>query len=118
MSYASGVIHIGIKLPGVYFAIMVKTQIQLPDRLYREAKRVAAEREISLAEVLRRGVEYITRVYPPLGATDAGAWRLPKAVHAQLRRGVTLEGLRDATVGDEEPHLAGVPPGRDQAGKP
>ena len=51
---------------------MVKTQIQLPDRLYREAKRVAAKRELSLAEVLRRGVEYIARVYPPLTAEAGG----------------------------------------------
>ncbi len=43
---------------------MMRTQIQLPDSLYREAKRVATEREISFAEVVRRGLEYITRVYP------------------------------------------------------
>jgi hypothetical protein len=34
----------------------------MPDDLYREAKRVSREREISFAEVVRRGVEYITRV--------------------------------------------------------
>ena len=45
---------------------MVKTQVQLPDSLYQEAKRVAREREISLAEVMRRGLEYIVRVYPPV----------------------------------------------------
>jgi hypothetical protein len=56
---------------------MVKTQIQLPDTLYREAKRIAREREISFAEVVRRGVEYVTRIYPPLDA-DATAWRPPK----------------------------------------
>lgn len=44
---------------------MVRTQIQLPDELYREAKRIAAEREISLAEVLRRGLEHMQRLYPP-----------------------------------------------------
>ncbi len=84
---------------------MIKTQIQLPDNLYREAKRVAKERELSLAEVLRRGVEYITRVYPPLTATAGRAWRLPKAVHTHLRPGVTLENLRDYAAGDEEPAL-------------
>jgi|APFre7841882724_1041349.scaffolds.fasta_scaffold06917_3 hypothetical protein len=36
---------------------MIKTQIRLPDDLNREAKRVAREREISLAEVVRRWVE-------------------------------------------------------------
>ena len=55
---------------------MVKTQIQLPDELYREAKRVAREREVSFAEVVRRGLEYITRVYPP--ARDrADGWSPP-----------------------------------------
>lgn len=44
---------------------MIRTQIQLPDELYREAKRIAAEQEISLAEVLRRGLEHMRRVYPP-----------------------------------------------------
>ncbi len=88
---------------------MIKTQIQLPDSLYREAKRVARERELSLAEVLRRGVEYITRVYPPLTATDGRAWRLPKPVHTHLRPGVTLENLRDWAAGDEEPALAPIP---------
>jgi hypothetical protein len=57
---------------------MVKTQIQLPDELYAEAKRVAREREMSLAEVVRRGVEYITRVYPPVSAKPA-AWSPPPA---------------------------------------
>ncbi len=82
---------------------MIKTQIQLPDSLYHEAKRVSRERELSLAEVLRRGVEYITRVYPPLKAADSGAWQMPKAVRTNVRHGVTLEALRDLAAGDEEP---------------
>lgn len=85
---------------------MVKTQIQLPDQLYREAKRVAAERELSLAEVLRRGVEYIARVYPPLTAEAGVVWELPKAVRTNLRPGLTLASLRDLSAGDAEPRLA------------
>ena len=96
---------------------MIKTQIQLPDSLYREAKRVATEREMSLAEVLRRGVEYITRVYPPLNATEGRAWKLPKTVHTNVRRGVTLETLRALAAGDEEPGLAATPASRRQTGK-
>jgi hypothetical protein len=84
---------------------MIKTQVQLPDALYREAKRVAEERELSLAEVLRRGVEYIVRTYPPLGARRS--WSLPRAVHATLRPGVTMATLRDLAAGDEEPNLLG-----------
>jgi len=55
---------------------MIKTQVQIPDELYREAKRVASEREISLAEVMRRGLEYIVRAYPPL-QKDPGGWSPP-----------------------------------------
>ncbi len=56
---------------------MVRTQIQLPDALYEEAKRVAREREMSLAEVVRRGVEYITRAYPAVGSDRS--WTPPAA---------------------------------------
>ena len=35
---------------------MMRTQIQLPDRVYAEANRIAQEHEISLAEVVRRGI--------------------------------------------------------------
>ena len=45
---------------------MVKTQVQIPDDLYRRAKQIAEEREISLAEVMRRGLEYMSRTHPPL----------------------------------------------------
>ncbi len=55
---------------------MIKTQIQLPDALYREAKRVARDREISLAEVVRRGLEYIVRIYPPV-PSGAPPWVPP-----------------------------------------
>ncbi len=55
---------------------MIKTQIQLPETLYRELKRVAQEREMSLAEVIRRGAEYITQVYRPLDGPRQ-EWKLP-----------------------------------------
>jgi hypothetical protein len=32
---------------------MIKTQVQLPDELYRTAKAIAEQREWSLAEVMR-----------------------------------------------------------------
>ena len=32
---------------------MIKTQVQIPDHLYREAKRIAADYEMSFAEVVR-----------------------------------------------------------------
>jgi hypothetical protein len=55
---------------------MVKTQIQFPDHLYREAKRVAAEYEMSFAEVVRRGVEQVIKAHPP-GRPARDHWKLP-----------------------------------------
>lgn len=56
---------------------MVKTQIQIPDLLYREAKRLAEENEMSFAEVVRRGLEEIVRHHPPR-RTRAAAWTPPQ----------------------------------------
>lgn len=55
---------------------MVKTQVQIPDTLFREAKRLAAENEMSFAEVVRRGLEEIIRHHPP-GRTRIEDWTLP-----------------------------------------
>ncbi len=57
---------------------MVKTQVQIPDEMYREAKRLAAEKEWSFAEVVRRGLEIIISVNPP-GRTPGKEWCLPPA---------------------------------------
>jgi len=67
---------------------MVKTQVQVPDRLYREAKRIAAENEMSFAEVVRRGIEEIVRHYPK-GRQSAPQWRPPKP--ADLGRALAPE---------------------------
>lgn len=55
---------------------MTKTQIQMPDYLYREAKRVAEQYEMSMAEVVRRGLERVIAIYPDRAA-DVGEWTLP-----------------------------------------
>ena len=62
---------------------MVKTQVQIPDGLYREAKRLAEENEMSFAEVVRRGLEEIVRPHPP-GRTNRRAWQLPEPVDMGL----------------------------------
>ncbi len=62
---------------------MVKTQIQLPDALYREAKRVAADYELSLAELVRRSLEKTIPTYPP--RTPPTTWHPPAPVHLELR---------------------------------
>ena len=55
---------------------MKRTQIQIPDPLYDEVKRVADLQEWSVTEVLRRGAEHMIRCYPPHKTRDA-EWRPP-----------------------------------------
>ena len=64
---------------------MIKTQIQLPDALYRDLKQVAKQREMSLAEVIRRGAEYITQVYRPLEEGRRG-WTLPGPLDVGVKK--------------------------------
>jgi len=71
---------------------MTRTQIQLPDDIYKRAKRVAETREISLAELARRGLEYILSVYAP---ESAGNWQPPTP------RRLGWKGLNDAQVKDQ-----------------
>lgn len=56
---------------------MTRTQIQLPDPLYRELKALAEAQDWSLAEAVRRGVELLLRSYP---TRPDLAWRLPPAI--------------------------------------
>lgn len=58
---------------------MVRTQIQIPDELYRRAKKVAKYREVSLAELLRRGLEYMIAAAPERGGEE-NSWSLPEPV--------------------------------------
>lgn len=77
---------------------MVRTQIQLPDELYRRAKQVARQREISLAEMTRRGLElFLDRILP---ATVPSADWEPPTVHGG-GISVPLERLRDIAAEDE-----------------
>jgi len=52
---------------------MKRTQIQLPDALYVSAKGLADQKEISLAELVRRGLEYLISVSPEASPE----WSLP-----------------------------------------
>lgn len=55
---------------------MIRTQVQLPDELYRDVKRVAHEHEMTLAEVVRRGLEHMVRIYPRRDAAS-DTWQPP-----------------------------------------
>jgi hypothetical protein len=70
---------------------VVRTQIQLPDDLYARAKKLCESREISFAEIARRGIEYILSVY----AAQPGSleeWQPPKP------RRLGWKGLTEAEI--------------------
>lgn len=63
---------------------MIKTQVQIPNELFERAKRVAAEKEWSFAEIVRRGLEQMVLRYPMRTTEAPGSWRLPEAVDLGL----------------------------------
>jgi hypothetical protein len=56
---------------------MTRTQIQLPDDTFARAKKLCEAREISMAELARRGIEYILSVYEP-DPDATREWQPPK----------------------------------------
>ncbi len=82
---------------------MIRTQIQLPDPLYRDVQRVARQQDWSMAEVIRRGAESVVRAYPPCKQTSDSVG-LPPALKNRLL--VSDPGaLRDAMLADTEARL-------------
>jgi hypothetical protein len=77
---------------------MTRTQIQLPDELYRRAKSFAAERELSLAEVTRRGLELFLDRFPKENL-EREPWKIPTFDGGGML--VPLEKLRDITFDEE-----------------
>ncbi|MFW5882853.1 MAG: hypothetical protein ACOCVG_00635 [Verrucomicrobiota bacterium] len=77
---------------------MKKTPMQIPDELYQRAKQVAREREMSFAELTRRGHEYITSVYSPVDKTN---WKLP-LIGNSPRAQVSQEAISQAIAADRD----------------
>ncbi len=73
---------------------MTRTQIQLPDDVYARARKVCDAREISFAELSRRGLEYILSVYAP-EPNGGGKWQPPKP------RRLGWKGLTDAQIKEQ-----------------
>jgi hypothetical protein len=63
---------------------MVRTQIQLPDQLYREVQSVARDQEWGIAEVIRRGAESFIRAYPALKQQASSGWKLPPPIRSKI----------------------------------
>ena len=70
---------------------MVRTQIQLPDDLYTRARKLCEGREISLAEMARRGIEYMLSVYAAQPG-NLDEWQPPKP------RRLGWKGLTEAEI--------------------
>ncbi len=73
---------------------MTRTQIQLPDDVYARARQVCKSREISLAELARRGLEYIYSIYAS-GSVSPAEWQAPKP------RRLGWKGLTDAEIKEQ-----------------
>ena len=86
---------------------MVKTQVQLPDALYRDLKRLAAAREWSLAETIRRAAEQFLARHPAT-VPSSPPWR-PPVSDAVGWRGLSHREVREAALDDVE-SMAAVEP--------
>lgn len=71
---------------------MTRTQIQLPDDLYQRAKTFAAQKEISLAEMTRRGLELFLARFPEQPVSPK-RWKMPVVQSGGVQ--VPLEKLNE-----------------------
>ena len=69
---------------------MIKTQVQIPEDLYRETKRVAEEYEMSFAEVVRRSLERALPAYPP----KRSGWQPPEPLKLGMRAAIEEDEWR------------------------
>jgi len=83
---------------------MIRTQIQLPDPLYREVKRVAKAQDWSLAEVIRRGAEAVVRAYPAIKSQPRQPWQFPAPIGSELLV-EDAAAMRELVLTDTEPEL-------------
>lgn len=83
---------------------MTKTQIQVPEELYREIKSFAQAREWSLAETFRRGAELLLEVYDGHPSPPDEPWSPPVSDEVGWQ-GLSPEESRDAAWRDTEPTL-------------
>lgn len=72
---------------------MVRVQIQLPDDIYDRVKRLASAKEISLAEIARRGLELVLAQTPAPEAVER-PWEAP------IVEGLGWKGLTHAEIKD------------------
>lgn len=64
---------------------MIKTQVQIPDDLYRCVKRLAECQEWTIAEALRRAAELLLAVRSPGDSVNRAISRLAPPANTQMR---------------------------------
>lgn len=82
---------------------MVKTQIQVPEELFRDVKSFAKAREWSLAETFRRGAELLLEVYD--GSPQDSAWSPPVSTKVGWQ-GLSPAQLKELALRDADPSPA------------
>lgn len=75
--------------------MVVKTQIQVPEKLYREIQAFAKAQEWSLAETFRRSAEWMLQVYPHGGRCQETVWNPPSSAKVKWN-GLDDDALRSA----------------------
>ncbi len=83
---------------------MKKTQIQLPDELYKRAKAFSKEREWSLAETFRRAAEQFMDRYPSEPAPIDKEWSPPTPLQLGWN-GLSAEELHRLAIDDMDAKL-------------
>jgi hypothetical protein len=84
---------------------MMRTQIQMPEDLYREIKSFAEAREWSVAETFRRGAELLLEVYDAKPLPPQMEWQVPVSSTAGWQ-GLSPAELREQAWQDREPVLS------------
>ena len=80
---------------------MIRTQIQLPEELYKRLKKLAEVQETSLAEVIRRAGEREVAAHPELDGAPHN-WEPPAPRELGIKPEVQSEHLR--LLANEPPH--------------
>lgn len=84
---------------------MTKTQIQVPEKLFKQVRAFAKKREWTLAETFRRGAELLLQVYPETTTTARhAAWTPPTSKRVGWKS-LSAQQLRDAAFADSDPRL-------------
>ena len=83
---------------------MTKTQIQVPEELFRDLRAFAKQREWSLAETFRRGAELLLQVYPQSPGPEGEAWTPPTSGQVGWKA-LSAAQLREAALADADPRL-------------